>query len=240
MTWYAIGMVAAPQLDATSIEYNSINRVLLYSVADVKTGRRQRQAQLTRRRIRTAAAELFVQRGYASTTVQQIAERADVAWQTVYAVFGNKAAILSEIFDVTVAGDDDPIPVAQRQFVRDIEAATERRDKARIFARHLRETNARTTAVQSIIEAAAATDAEMAALWTKLMQQLTVGMRMAALAFHNQGALRTDITVDKAADLLWWHTGPWAYRALVLTKGWTDDEFEQWMTDVVYDQLMRE
>ena len=47
------------------------------------------------------------QQGYAATTIQQIAEQADVAWQTVYSVFGTKAAVLSAVFDVAVAGDDE-------------------------------------------------------------------------------------------------------------------------------------
>ena len=97
--------------------------MLLYGVTDVKGGRRQRQARETRRRIRAAACELFVRQGYATTTMQQIAAGADVAWQTVYSVFGNKAAILSEIFDVTVAGDDEPVEMKDRPFVREIAAA---------------------------------------------------------------------------------------------------------------------
>jgi AcrR family transcriptional regulator len=216
--------------------------VLLYGVADVNTqagGRRERRALETRRRIRSAARELFERQGYVATTIQQIAEHADVAWQTVYAVFGTKAALLAEIFDVTVAGDDEPIPVAERAFVRDIAAASDPREKVRLFAKHLCESNTRTAAVQSLIEAAAATDAEIAALWAKLMQQLTTGMKLTAQAFKDQGALRGDMTVATAADLLWWYAGPWSYRALVLTKGWSPAQYERWLSDALYGQLMR-
>ncbi len=205
-------------------------------MTDVKVNRRQRQALETRRKIRTAAQELFEQQGYAATTINQIAERADVAWQTVYSVFKNKPAILSEIFDVTVAGDDDPIPMAERPFVRQIAQAQEPREKYRIFAAHMRETNARTAAVQGVIESAAATDPDMAELWAKLMRMLTEGMRLAAQALAAQGAIR-GISVEKAADLLWWHAGPWAYRALVLTKGWTDADYEEWTADSLHAQL---
>jgi len=83
-------------------------------------GRRQKKARQTRRRILAAAAELFTRHGYTVTTIQQIAEQADVAWQTVYSVFGTKAAVLSAVFDVAVAGDDEPIPVAERPFVQAI------------------------------------------------------------------------------------------------------------------------
>ena len=63
--------------------------------APASESRRQKKARQTRLRILTAAAELFTRQGYTATTIQQIAEQADVAWQTVYSVFGTKAAILS-------------------------------------------------------------------------------------------------------------------------------------------------
>ena len=97
-------------------------------MADVKRpapeGRRQKRARQTRRSILAAAHELFVRQGYARTTIQQIADQADVAWQTVYAVFGGKPAILSAVFDVAVAGDDEPVPVPERPFVRAIAVRT--------------------------------------------------------------------------------------------------------------------
>jgi TetR/AcrR family transcriptional regulator, regulator of autoinduction and epiphytic fitness len=215
-------------------------------VADVKppaagiaaTGRRARRALETRRRIRAAARELFIAQGYGTTTIRQIADRADVAWQTVYSVFGTKAAILSEVFDVTVAGDDEPIPMAERPFVRQITAARHPRDKARILAAHFRETTARSADIQSVIESAAATDADMAALWDTLMDQLFRGMTMAVTALRQQNALRTDLNLKQAADRLWWYAGPWAYRGLVTTRGWSLDEFENWLAETLYTQLM--
>jgi AcrR family transcriptional regulator len=208
-------------------------------VPDVKPGRRQRHALETRRRIRAAAKDLFVRQGYAATTVQQIAAEADVAWQTVYSVFGNKPTILAEIFDVAVAGDDEPVPMLERPIVQQIVTAPDGRAKAAIFAAHLRGSAQRTADVQSVIEAAASTDAEMAALWQKLMAQLSTGMGLAVQGFRDQGVLRPGLTVDRATDLLWWYAGPWAYRGLVTTRGWTDDEYEEWLARTLYDQLFR-
>lgn len=201
-------------------------------------GRRGRKALETRRRIRDAARDLFVRQGYTATTMREIADRADVAWQTVYSVFGTKAAVLSEIFDVTVAGDDLPVPMAQRPFVSEIAAARDPREKARIFAAHLRETAARTADVQTVIESAAATDPDMAQLWDTLMGQLIRGMTMAVTSLHAQGALRPDLTIERAADRLWWYAGPWAYRGLVLARGWSLDEYEAWLAETLYTQLM--
>ena len=211
-------------------------------MTDVKApapeGRRQKRARQTRRRILAAAAELFTRQGYAATTIQQIAEQADVAWQTVYSVFGTKAAILSAVFDVAVAGDDEPVPVPQRPFVQAIKDAADPRDKAAIFARHLRESAARTAGVLSVIDSAASTDPEIAALWRTLQDQGLRGMTIAASSFQEQQFLRTGLTVPRAADILWLYTGPWAYRVLVIGRGWTLDEYQTWLADTLYTQLM--
>jgi AcrR family transcriptional regulator len=71
-------------------------------------GRRARQAAATRRRILAAAEELFVRDGYAATAITEIAARADVAVQTVYAVFGTKRAVLTELIDARIMGDASP------------------------------------------------------------------------------------------------------------------------------------
>lgn len=213
-------------------------------MANVKTaeaeGRRQKKARQTRRRILAAAAELFVRQGYTATTIQQIADQADVAWQTVYSVFGTKPAILSAVFDVAVAGDDEPIPVAERPFVQAIKDASDPVEKAAIFARHLRESAARTAGVLSVIDSAAATDPEIGALWRTLRDQGRRGMIMAAGAFQEQGVLRPGLSVTQAADILWLYIGPWAYRVLVTERGWTLDEYETWLAGTLYTQLMND
>jgi TetR/AcrR family transcriptional regulator, regulator of autoinduction and epiphytic fitness len=211
-------------------------------MADVKApapeGRRQKRARQTRRNILAAAHELFVRQGYARTTIRQLADQADVAWQTVYAVFGDKPAILSAVFDVAVAGDDEPVPVPERPFVQAISDAGDPHEKARIFARHLRDTAARIAGVLAVIESAASTDPEIAGLWRGLQDQLLRGMTMAASAFREQGVLRPGLSVARAADILWFYAGPWAYRGLVTGRGWTLDEYEAWIGDVLYGQLM--
>ena len=201
-------------------------------------GRRQRKARQTRRRILAAATELFTRQGYTATTIQQIAGQADVAWQTVYSVFGTKAAILSAAFDVAVAGDDEPVPVAERPFVQAIRDAADPREKAGIFARHLRASASRTAGVVSVIESAATTDPEIAALWRKLRDQGLHGMTLAARGFRDEGALRPGLTVARAADILWLYLGPWSYRVLVTQRGWTPDEYEAWLADTLYTQVM--
>jgi TetR/AcrR family transcriptional regulator of autoinduction and epiphytic fitness len=208
--------------------------------APASGGRRQQRSRETRRRIVASAHTLFVVQGYASTTIQQIAERGDVAWQTVYSVFGTKAAILSAVFDIAVAGDDEPVAVLHRPFVQAIAEAPRAADKTRILARHLRGTAERTASVISVIESAATTDPEIAQLWTTLQDQRSRGMGIAAASFAEQGMLRSELDARHAADILWFYTGPWAYRAFVTDRGWTLDEYEGWLAETLRTQLMRD
>jgi AcrR family transcriptional regulator len=200
--------------------------------------RRARSARNTRRRILEAAHALFVEQGYAATTIQQIAERADVAWQTVYSVFGNKPAILSAVFDVTVVGDDEPVPMMQRPFVQAIDDEPDPRAKMRIFARHIRDTVERTAGLLSVIESAAGTDPEITRLWRKLQDQRRYGLGIAATRFHEAGILRPDVSVRKAADLLWFFSGHWTFRELATGRDWSADEFEAWTAETLIAQLL--
>jgi len=139
---------------------------------------------------------------------------------------------------VAVAGDDEPVPVPERPFVQAIAEAGDPRAKARIFACHLREAGERIAGVLSVIESAAATDPEIAGLWRELQDQRLRGMTMAARAFREQGALRPGLSIGRAADILWFYAGPWAYRSFVTGRGWTLDEYEAWIGDTLYHQLM--
>jgi AcrR family transcriptional regulator len=81
---------------------------------------RQQRAQKTRERICATARELFLTRGYTETTITDIARAAGVAHQTVYFVFGSKAAVLAEIMDAEIVGDLEATPLLERPQVRRI------------------------------------------------------------------------------------------------------------------------
>src|SRR5689334_20917060 len=78
---------------------------------------RAEQARATRRRIVAAAAEQFIAHGYGAALLDQVAERAGVAVQTVYFHFGNKRTLLKEALDVAAVGDDEPVPLLERPWL---------------------------------------------------------------------------------------------------------------------------
>ncbi|HJU03484.1 MAG TPA: helix-turn-helix domain-containing protein, partial [Actinomycetes bacterium] len=94
---------------------------------------RDQQARLTRRRVLDAALELFLADGYLGTTIEAVARRAGVSPQTVYNAVGGKPALLRAVYDVTLAGDDAPVPIAERPAFQALLAET---DGRRCLARY--------------------------------------------------------------------------------------------------------
>src|SRR5688572_18506310 len=83
----------------------------------VRGTKRAEQARATRRRIIAAATEQFVAHGYGATLLDQVAEQAGVAIQTVYFHFGNKRTLLKEALDVAAVGDDEPVALLERPWL---------------------------------------------------------------------------------------------------------------------------
>ncbi|GIM92882.1 TetR family transcriptional regulator [Paractinoplanes toevensis] len=193
--------------------------------------RRQEQARQTRRAILDAAAKLFVDPGYAATPLTAVATEAGVAVQTVYAVFGSKRQLLSDLVDVTLAGDDEPVALPDRAFVTEIRALTGLRAKLARFARHLAETHARQVHVMLALAGAATADADAAAIWRKNLEERRRGMLMFAADLAETGEVR--VGQDRAADILWLAQDIRNYDWLVVRQGWPAEQFERWYVDSV-------
>jgi TetR/AcrR family transcriptional regulator of autoinduction and epiphytic fitness len=193
--------------------------------------RRQEQARQTRRAILDAAAKLFVDPGYAATPLTAVAAEAGVAVQTLYAVFGNKRQLLSDLVDVTLVGDDERIAMAERSFVTDIRALTGLRAKLTRYARHLTETHARQVDVMLALAGAATADADAATIWRKNLEDRRRGMAMFAADLAVTGEVR--VSQERAADVLWLAQDIRNYDWLVRERGWPVERFERWFVDGV-------
>ena len=195
--------------------------------------RRQQQARQTRRAVLDAAASLFVEPGYASTRLTDIATAAGVAVQTVYAAFGSKRQLLSELVDVTIAGDDERVALADRQFVADIQAMSDARAMLTRYAEHLVEVHARQADVMLALAGAATADQDAAAVWRKNNEDRRRGMAMFAADIAATGQLRAEHTTDTVADVLWLAMDVRGYDWLVRQRGWTSQQFQRWYVDTV-------
>lgn len=219
-----------------------MNKLQYYSTVSVKrrydSRLRQEQARQTRRAVLEAAGRLFVESGYAATPVTAVAAAAGVSVQTVYAAFGSKRQLLSELLDVTIAGDDEPVPLAQRPFVARIQATDEPREKLARYAEHLVETHRRLAGVMLALAGAATTDADVAAIWHKNREEAGRGMTMFGQDLMATGCVRSELTLEEVAQVLQLAMDVRNYDWLVGQCGWSEDRFRAWYVESVASVLL--
>ena len=133
------------------------------------SGRRE-QARARRRTVVLAARELFERDGFRVTTVAAIAAHAKVSAESIYKGFGSKAALAKAVFDVALAGDDDPVPVAERPALLAIREEPDVRRKIAIFVDGLVQRLARSAGVQILIRDGRHVDDSLAPVWQKVNQ----------------------------------------------------------------------
>src|SRR5215469_7775309 len=130
--------------------------------------RRREQAAETRRKILDAAEQLFTRDGYAAIAMPAIADRAGVALKTVYLAFGTKAGVLHGLWDVRLGGDDQPVPVTERPWYRQLRETDDPDQLVRAAARQSRVTKDRAGEMMRIIRQAAMTEPALADLWDRI------------------------------------------------------------------------
>lgn len=202
------------------------------------SSRRREQAGQTRRAILEAARSLFVESGYAATTINAIATQAGVSPESVYAVFGSKRALLSELIDVSIVGDDASIPVLERDWVEKLSKKTDPRAALELLARNGRIMLQRWTPIYEVLRGAAASDPEIASLWQENKNQRFSGQHRLVHLVAKIAGLRKGLTVSTAADIVFAVGSPETYRLLVVDRGWSAQRFERWYADTLIRLLL--
>lgn len=200
-------------------------------------GKRAERSRQTRRKILAAAGELFTERGYAATTLQEVADRAGVAVQTIYFVFRNKRTLLKELADVTVAGDDEPIATMDRTWFREALEAGTAEEHLRGHVHGTRQVLDRFAAIATMMQTAVATNPEVASLWPQAQDpRYTVQLATARSLVAKPGA-RAGVSAERAADILYAMLSPALYLVLVRDRGWPPEEWDEWAFSTLRDQL---
>ena len=200
--------------------------------------RRAQRSEQTRRRILDAAAELFVDRGYHATTIDSIAERADVAVETVYNRFKNKANLLNAILEPAVVGSDDGRDLLDLPEIAEIRECKDQATQLRLLARFSRGILERTHPAHRILLTAAQSEATAAELQRRDTERRWKTQRAYIDMLLANGPLRPGLTADDAADTYSALANPNTYAFLVEDRGWEPDRFEQWLSTSLATLLM--
>jgi AcrR family transcriptional regulator len=195
---------------------------------------REQQARATRARITAAATGRFLAHGYGGTTLRAVAADAGVALPTVELAFGTKARLLKAVIDTAIAGDDEPVPMLDREWAARARAAAGAAEFVAACALVLVDTAERAAGVTLVALEAARVDHGIAAVAEQLLAQRQV---MASWMVDGLAApLRTDRAT--AIDTVWALMDPALYCRLTLDRGWTPARFRDWFADGVLRLLL--
>ena len=200
--------------------------------------RDQARTRLARAAVIDAAQSLFLDRGYGATTVEAISERADVPPATVYRLFSSKLGILKSLLDVSIVGDHENVPMADRPQVRSLVDHSNPRAQLAGFVGITVRVNERIAPLYRILVSAAGTDRDAAGLLDELTRQRQRGQRTIARSLARAGALRPELRERDAADVIHALMSPELYRLLVVDRAWKPDRYERWLARILDDQLL--
>ena len=200
---------------------------------------RDSQARQTRQQIVAAAGRLFAEGGFAATTIDAIADEAGVSRKTVFTSVGGKVALLKLAYDYAMAGDDQPIPMIQREGLQAIIAEPSPQQQMRMYADFVTAMGERISALWLALRGAAEVDDEARELYTRWERERLDGMRAGPVRdLHAKNAIRSDITPDEAAVVFWVLVDPALYHRFVVEAGWSRERFRDWLHEAFQTQIL--
>ena len=197
---------------------------------------RDEQAARTRGRILDAAAELFLEDGYARTTVQGIADRAGVARDTVHAVFGSKSRVLTALIDTRLVPAGGVANVTETPEAQAVKAAVDPHEQIELFATWIAAMSTRLRPVFEILRTASAVEPDMEAVFEEMDRYRLKNMQVYARWFAARGPLR--VSTKRAGEIIWTLSSPDVARMLCDELGWSEAEHAGWLADNLARSLL--
>jgi len=201
--------------------------------------RRQEGAARTREQILEAGRALFVEHGYAATTMNDVAHRAGVAPATAAAAFGGKAGLLKRLVDVGITGDDEDVPVSEREVARQVAAAfDDPSHQCELLAAFVTEVHERLAPLHEVLMQASGVDEQVREQVTRGQQGRRAGMAE-FVALIDPARVKEGLDAGTAADTVWALTDPRLYTGLVDERGWTSASYTSWLVSQLRSALLR-
>jgi AcrR family transcriptional regulator len=199
--------------------------------------RRRAAAEQRRLAVLAAARDLFLEGGYAATSVQAVADRAGVSLDTVYTSVGRKPQLLLAVHDMELAEGPAPVPAGRRDYVRAVQEAPTAEAKIRTYAAAMGRVLPRTVPIMLALREAGATEPECAAQHEAISERRAANMRLFVADLRSTGELRADLGDEDAADLVWSLNSP-EWFGLLTSRGRTPEEYAGLLADVLLHTLL--
>ena len=193
---------------------------------------RTEQAATTRHLVLEAAWNLFTTRGYAATSVTEVARAAGVSVDTLYATVGRKPVLLREVVESAISGTDRAIPAEERDYVAAVRAADGAIAKIRVYAEAVANISPRTAPVFIALRDAARSDPGCAALDDEIASRRASNMLLFAADLRASGDLRADLSNQFIADVVWATAGAAHYTQVTSGRGWNAHQFGEYLCEL--------
>ena len=193
---------------------------------------RQRQTEETRRRILEAAREVFESCGYALTTLEAIAEIAEVSPKTIAAVFGSKRALLAAVIN------PEAFSTPVQQLIEELRATEDPSRRLSLVAQVSRQAYEPLASSLELLRTAGAVAPELADLAQQVEARRRQNQARLMAFLHEQGVLRSGLSFEEATDVVWALTSYDLYRMLVVEQRWEPERYETWLAQLLVQHLL--
>src|SRR3954470_18316025 len=198
---------------------------------------REEKARDTRYAVVSAARDLFVELGWARTTIDAVAARAGVSRKTVFTSVGGKAALLKLALDWALVGDDEPVPMSQRQVIAEMERLTDPRELVARWAEFVADLEVRAAPLADVLLVAADADPDAAVVHAESERNRLGGATGFVAHLAAIDGLRPGLTTERAVAATLVLMDPAVYRTLVRQHGWTPTEYADWIDRAAVAEL---
>lgn len=202
------------------------------------SSRRKAQARETRLHILEAARKLFSENGYSGARIEAIAQEAGVAKETIFAIFGNKRNILARLVDISVGGDDQPIPLMQRPGPQAVMQEPDPVQQLRAFAQDVPNILERVAPVFEIMRMAAKTEPDIDELLKNLLDERLKNMGVFVQHVTAHTPLRDGLDEAQAAEIVWTLTSPEVFQLLTKDRQWSQERYAVWLGEMLVRVLL--
>ena len=199
---------------------------------------REDQARATRRAVVGAARDLFVELGWSGTTIDAVAARAGVSRKTVFTSVGGKASLLKLALDWALVGDDEPVPLQERQVIAELEQQTDPHALVAQWAGFVAELEERAAPLAAVLVVAADADPEAATVHAVSERNRLGGAELFVSRLAALGGLRSGLTTQRAVAAALVLMDPSIHRTLVSEHGWTRGEYADWIERSAVAELL--
>ncbi|MFD8686527.1 TetR/AcrR family transcriptional regulator [Streptomyces sp. NPDC059651] len=196
---------------------------------------RRAAARRSRADVLRACRELLLTEGVRATTVRAVAARAGVSPETVYKTYKNKPGLMKALWDATLAGDDEPVPMSERAALRQVWAESDVHAKLRLYAAFVNGVHERTAVLFSLLSEAGA---EVAEVLAEAEAERLIGVTAFVAHLAAAGMLRGGVDPVRESDACWVLTGPQPYTRLTADRQWCAEDYRRWLTRMLAAGLL--